>query len=254
MRLVDAHCHFMDLANPKEAIESAVQKGVERIVSNGVDKKTNLRNQELHEQFPLVLACYGLHPKECLEQTENKNKKTLEWMEKQLEEGDAANIGETGLDFLLAKTMEQRNRQKYWFEKQLELAKRFGKAVSVHSRESLAETFKTVQKTGNQKALFHWFDGNEKELQAICESGFFVSIGPAAFSQKKIQLVAKGVPLENLLLETDCPVAFNGKNSEPSWIRKVAEKIAQIRQESLEEIARKTTKNAEKLFNPTNEF
>ncbi len=254
MVFVDAHCHFTDLANPKEAIESAVQKGVERIISNGIDEKTNLCNQELHEQFPLVLACYGLHPKECLEQTEAKNQQTVEWMEKQLEKGDHANIGEIGLDFLLAKTMEQRNRQKYWFEKQLELAKRFGKAVSVHSRESLAETVKTVQKTGNEKALFHWFDGNEKELQAICENGFFVSIGPAVFSQKKIRQIAERVPMESLLLETDAPVRFNGKNSEPSWIRKVAEKIAQIRQEPLETIAKKTTSNAQRLFEPKTDF
>lgn len=251
MRFVDAHCHFMDLPNPMEAIEKAVQKGVERIVSNGVDEKTNRRNQELHKQFPMVSVCYGLHPKECLEQTEAKNQKTVEWITRQLEEGDAANIGEIGLDFLLAKTTEQKNRQKKWFEKQLELAKRFDKAVTVHSRESLAETFKTVQQNGNQKALFHWFDGNEKELKAICENGFFVSIGPAVFSQKKIQWIAQEAPLENLLLETDCPVRFNGKTSEPSWIREVAEKIAELRGEPVETIAKKTTQNAEKLFNLT---
>jgi len=254
MIFVDAHCHFMDLPNPGEAIEKAVQKGVERIVSNGIDQKTNLRNQELAERFPMVSVCYGLHPKECLEQTESKNQQAVEWIEKKLEEGDAANIGETGLDFLLAKTMKQRNRQQRWFEKQLEPAKRFDKAVSIHSREALAETFKTVQQTGNQRALFHWFDGNENELKAICESGFFVSIGPAVFSQKKIQAIAKAVPLENLLLETDSPVRFNGKASEPGWIRKVAEKIAELRQEPLEKIARKTTANAQKLFKTKIDF
>jgi TatD DNase family protein len=254
MLLIDAHCHFMDLKNPKEAVQNALQNGVIGIVSNGLDEKTNRLNQELAGQFPTIMACYGLHPKECLEQTEAKNKKTIEWTEKQFEAGDNANVGEIGLDFLLAKTIEQQKRQQFWFEKQLELAKRFEKAVSIHSRESLDKTIALVQKNGNEKALFHWFDGNEKELKTICENGFFVSIGPAVLTQKKIQTIAKQVSLENLLLETDSPVRFNGKPAEPAWIRMVGEKISELRQEPLETIAQETTKNAEQLFNTKIDF
>lgn len=246
--LVDSHCHFMDLPNPKEALKQAAENGVQRIVSNGVDLESNLRNLEASNRFPPVFACVGLHPKECLEQTEAKNQKTIDWIQQQSEKNGIVGIGEIGLDFWIAKTAEQQKRQQRWFEKQLVLAAEFEKPVSIHARNAHSAAFNFVQKNGIQKALFHWFDGNENEWKTVCENGFFVSIGPAVFSQKKIQLLAQQVPLENLLLETDCPVSFNGKPSQPFWVRMVAQKIAEMRKEPFETVAEQTTQNAQQFF------
>jgi TatD DNase family protein len=248
MIFTDAHCHFMDLPSSEEAAQKALRNGVTRIVSNGVDLKSNIRNQELARQFPVILPSFGLHPKECLEQTESKNQKTIEWMEQQLKSNRAAAVGETGLDFSLAKTSEQRERQKKWFQQQLEMGKQFNRTVSIHSREALHETIRMVLENENKQALFHWFDGNAEQLETVCQNGFFVSIGPAVFSQKKIQEIGQCVELENLVLETDCPVKFNGQASEPSWIPEIAKKMAELRKEPLEKIAEKTTVNAQKLF------
>lgn len=241
--LADAHCHLQDLTAPEKALKNAEKNGVRLIVSNGVDLDSNQRLAELRPTIPSLVPFFGLHPANCLEQTSAKNRQTISWIEKRLKGNEPNGIGETGLDFLHAQTTRQKKRQQNWFEQQVELAQRFDKPLSIHTRQATTACLNILQKFDVQDVLFHWFCGSFAELQTVCENGFFVSVGPAVFSQKKIQEIAARVPMENLVLETDAPVPFNGKTSEPAWIPQVAQKIAHIRLESVETVAQKTFQN-----------
>lgn len=253
--LIDSHTHLVEVANPKQVLQNARQKGVEWIVCNGVGFDSNQKNQVLCKSINGLWPCFGLHPKESLEQTPTKNQRTIDWIQHEFENNASCGLGETGVDFLVAKTPTQQQTQLEWFEKQLDLANQFSKCVTIHARSALKIALQTVQKKQTESCLFHWFDGTPDQLHTICDNGFLVSVGPAVLSQTKIQHVAQRVALENLVLETDCPVQFNQTPSEPAWIPLVAQKIAEIKQMPIEEIARQTTRNAVRFFNlPITDF
>ncbi|MBU0636204.1 TatD family hydrolase [Candidatus Micrarchaeota archaeon] len=246
--LIDAHSHFNDLKDPVNALERATKNRVEKVVSNSVDWKSNQQNHKISQELDCIHPCFGLHPKNCLEQTQSKNQKTIEWIQKQFEEKTKASIGETGLDFLRVENAFQRKIQEKWFEQQLEIAKQFQKPISIHCRQAIPRAIEIVTQKKIEKALFHWFDGTPTELETICSNGYLVSIGPSVLTQQKIQKIAQNVELDHLVLETDAPIQFNGKKAEPAWIRTVATKIAAIRSESFKKIAHSTTQNAIRFF------
>ncbi|MDO8427620.1 MAG: TatD family hydrolase [Candidatus Diapherotrites archaeon] len=242
----DIHCHLDELENIPELIARAKENQVEIMFSNSVDLKSMQANLKLGKQFSEIKPLLGLHPKDILKMSDSEIEIGLKFIEKNLK--NCAGIGEIGLDYKYAETGTQQQKQQTIFEQQIQIAKENDLAIEVHSRRAREQCLETLKKMNAEKVLLHWFNGNQKQIQIIQDHNWFVSIGASILFQDYNHEVIKALELEHLLIETDTPVPFNGQNSEPAWIRKIAEKIAEIKEISLKEIEKTTWKNTKKLF------
>lgn len=244
--LADSHCHLNEFKNVAEQVKKAANVGVVQIVSNSVDLESMQKNLRIAKSFKEVQCALGLHPSNVLQMGNKEIEYALAFIEKNAAKCIA--IGETGLDFRHAETELQRAKQRESFTKQIELAKELDKPVIVHSRMARAECVKLLAKHNVEKVLMHWFIANDKLLQKVIDLKYFISIGPSVLFNGHICRFLEKVPIENLLLETDAPVSYNGKRAEPFWIKSVAEKVASVLQISLKEVEKHTSKNFSKLF------
>ena len=239
--LIDAHCHLNEFRNIAETITRAKKENVGKIFSCAVDAKSILAHIEMQEKFPELEIALGLHPSNSVfYTTPSEIKHTISLAKENIDKALA--VGEIGLDFKHADTEEKRKLQRKVFSQQLGIAEENKKPVVVHSRRSHLECFEILEGFSLPSVLMHWFY-DSKFLKQIVDAGFYASIGPSVFSDSMVQEFALKLPLENLLLETDGPVRFNGKPAEPAWIKKVAEKVAELKEISLEEIEKVCEKN-----------
>jgi len=244
MLLIDTHAHLDEFENLKPILEKARRIGVIAVIAVGSSLETNLKILRIGEEFQgYVYPALGIHPWNLTSRPEDveENFRLIEG-----EIGKAVAIGEVGLDFWI-KT--DRNIQVKVFKRAVELAVRYGKPLSIHSRGAWSEVFEIVKSMGVEKAVFHWYSGPEDVLNRILDSGYYVSATPAAqYSRYHIEAVRR-VPLESLLLETDCPVVYRGVSSDPSSVVETAKAISSIKGIPVDEVAEKTTRNAVKVFN-----
>jgi len=244
---VDVHCHLTEVSDLGQLIQRALGKKVELMLSNSVDLPSMQANLSMQKDFPEVKALLGLHPGDLLELTDERIQEAIDFIELNLDK--ASGVGETGLDFAFAKTKERQEKQLKAFKDQIELALDFDKPVCVHSRNARQETVNALKEAGARKVLMHWFTASEKLVKEVIDSGWFISFGPSILGSEHFNSIVKRVPLSNLLLETDAPVHFNGKPSEPSWIPLIAKKVSELKGISLKEVEETTTQGAFNLFN-----
>ena len=256
--LVDSHAHLdqpeydRDL---EEVISRAVGAGVGRIITIGLDAVSSRRSIDLAEKYPAVYATVGLHPSsaEMYSDTLMAELKSLARHPK------VVGIGETGLDFYRKRA--PREAQERAFRGQLDLAADLGLPVVIHDREAhdrvidmIAEWIVGRGKNLVRRGVMHCFSGDVAMAQRIVGMGFFVSIaGPVTYpNAKRLVEVVRSVPLSHLMVETDCPFLapqlHRGKRNEPAYVRSVAEKIAQLKGCSVEQVAAETTETACRLF------
>ena len=256
MQLIDTHVHINfdvfqgDLSSLKQRWQEA---GVIHLVHSCVEPKEFQGIQSLANKFPELSFAVGLHPLDAHKWTEGMAEEILT-----LAKSDprVVAIGETGLDFYKS---SDRDLQKVVLQAQLEIAKELDKPVIIHCRDatdSLRNLLKNFWQThGAVKGVMHCWGGNEVETQWFLDLGFYISFsGIVTFKNaKQVQASAKIVPDDRLLIETDCPflapVPRRGKTNEPSYVRHVAEYLADLRGVALESIAQQTTENACRLFN-----
>ncbi len=241
----DAHCHFNEFEEPEVEVLKAKRANVQGIVSNSVDLESMKRNIGLSSEFPGVKCALGLHPSNLLLMGEREIGGALAFLKKNLDKAVA--VGEIGLDFKHADSVKKREKQARYFETQLEIAERFGKPVIVHSRLAVSEAIRIVSEHGC-RVLFHWFSGTEGELERAIEFGGFFSVGPAVEFDSSIRMIAREMPLDKLLTETDAPVPFKGRPSAPDWIPRVVEEIARARNEDTSGLERAIEKNFKEFF------
>lgn len=243
---MDGHCHFFGFASPAEILKKMETARVRGVVSCGTGLSSNKKALLQQKQFKIVLAAVGLHPEAVLANSEKENSRCVEWIQKNIL--DAVGVGEIGLDFKYADTIEKKEKLQKWFERLLKIASESEKPVLVHSRKAVDETIFALEKFGMKKVLIHWFDGTSEQLARIQNNGWLVSVGPAVLNRKKIQKIAVTVSLDCLVLETDCPTLFNGVLSAPSWIPLVGQKVAELRNTDVQTICRETTQNLQNLL------
>jgi TatD DNase family protein len=154
-------------------------------------------------------------------------------------------IGEIGLDYQYD---INKTKQKEIFENMLQISKKLGKPVCLHSRKAWDDVFSLVQTMGISKAVFHWYSGPNEVLKKILDNGYFVSATPAVWHSPKHRNAIEMTPVESILLETDTPVKYGGVPSEPSDVTKVLNMVAKIKNISIDKLADITTNNACKLF------
>lgn len=243
---IDSHCHLDQMPEIKGIVERAVQAGVKKMVSASVDLQSCGKNLELAQEFREIFPALGIHPETVISANDASLNECLEFIEEN--SGKAIAFGETGLDFKYAENEFQKQRQVEFFRKHVALAKEFDKAIIVHSRRARKECLELLEQAGAEKVLMHWFYGNSKELAVIKDNGWFLSLGPSILDAMHAQEFALKAEPEQILLETDAPVEFNGLRSEPAWISKVAEKTAELKELDLKELEGITEKNAANLF------
>ena len=253
MYLIDTHTHIYDhqfSLDRNEAMQRALDAGVRMMLLPNVDASTIAPMLELYEQFPdCTRVMMGLQPEEVKEDY----KQVLDLMEKELERGIYIGVGEVGLDFYWDSTYEK--QQLDAFETQLDWAKQLGLPLSIHCRNAFEKMVKILERKqdGGLRGIMHCFTGTKEEAKVYLELGFHLGLGGVTtYKNCGVKDFLPNLPLNRIVLETDAPylapVPCRGKRNEPAFLVHTAQKIAEIRQTTLEEVAEATSVNACSLF------
>lgn len=253
-RLIDTHAHLDEIEDLDKAIKEAKNVGLVAIIAVGQDYESNIKILEMSEKYKgFVHPGLGLHPWSLGTLDASKIDVTLHFIEENITKAVA--VGEVGLDYDKRVTASvDKERQKEYFKAVLELARKYDKAVSVHARYSWKDSYDLVKASGVKRAIFHWYTGFSSVLREIISEGYFISATPAAEYHDEHRRAIRETPLENLLLETDCPVTYGRENkyqSRPTDILRSLKAVAQIKGLAADVIAVRTTENALRFFRLT---
>lgn len=252
--LFDSHAHLDDSRFDEDrdaVIKRAKEKGVQYILNPGADLNTSINAVSLAEEYDMIYAAVGVHPHDVKDMDEA----TLGIIKSFTSKEKVVAIGEIGLDFHYDHS--PREDQRKWFRRQIELAKEVKLPIIVHDREAHGEVFDILKeyKAGEFGCVMHCYSSSLELAREYVKRGIYISLaGPVTFKNAaKTYEVAKEIPLEWLLVETDCPylapIPYRGKRNEPAYVRQVAEKIAEAKGISFEKVAQQTNENARRLFN-----
>ncbi len=229
--LVDAHCHLHEFTDVR--IREFVSNFT--IVAVSDDEPSSRKTLELAKTYDSVVPCVGVHPWMVDKVPSDEADKVCKLA------GEAMCIGEVGLDTkFVPDTIE---RQREFFLKFLNVAKEYSLPMNIHSAGAWREVFDLVIKYDIERANFHWYTGPLDLLEEIVNKGYFVSINPAIKIQKKHQEVAKLVPLDRLLLESDGPYSYRGLELEPPLIRDTVNFLSNLKNVPPQEIIEKVRNN-----------
>ena len=249
---IDSHTHIQisQFDPDRDAVlKRALEAGVSTILVIGFDLKTSLGAVELAEKHENLFATVGMHPHDAKDLTPD----VLKTFRELLHHPKVIALGEIGLDYY--RNLSPHAVQKDAFEKQLDLAEEMGMPIIVHNRDAYMDILPILEaRRGQIQGVLHCFTGDVELMHRSIEIGFHIGIGGIVTypNAKDVQAVAREVPLERLLIETDCPwlapQSWRGKRNEPAYVRAVAEKIAELRETSVGTIGEITTKNFNLLF------
>jgi TatD DNase family protein len=250
--MIDTHCHLnidplLDRAG--EVIDSALEQGVDKMVVIGIDISTSEKAVMLAEKYPQVYAAVGIHPNDCAKAPDNWEKHILDM----LDHPDVVAVGETGLDYYWDDSPA--DLQKVFFRDHLDLALATGKPAVIHNRDADQDIMQQVLEHGNTRGVFHCWPSGWDIAKPLLDKGYHISFtGTVTFKKNlPVQDVATRMPLDRLMLETDSPfltpVPHRGKRpNEPKYLSHIAEKIAELRGVSIEDVTQTTTNNANLFF------
>ncbi|MFB1051085.1 TatD family hydrolase [Paraliobacillus sp. JSM ZJ581] len=251
--LFDTHVHLNVRQfdqDREEVIERAKEAGVTHMVIVGFDHETIPKAIELAETYEHFYAAVGWHPVDAIDFTE----KELKWLEELASHPKVVALGEMGLDYHWDKSPH--DVQKEVFRKQIRLAREVNMPIIIHNREATEDIIKILQEEQASEVggIMHCYNDDPIYVPACLDMNFYISLGgPVTFKNAKLpKEVAKMVPLDRLLIETDCPFLAphpnRGKRNEPAYVALVADQIATLRGISAEEVQEATRKNAHHLF------
>lgn len=252
--LFDTHVHlnaWQFKEDREETIQRAFDTGVKYMVVVGFDHETIPLAIEIAEKYETIYAAVGWHPVDAIDMTD----KELAWIEELSEHPKVVAIGEMGLDYHWDKS--PKDVQANVFRKQIRLAKKLDMPIIIHNREATEDIIQILEEEEAHMVggIMHCYNDSVKYVQRVLDMNFYISLGgPVTFKNAPLpKEVAKEVPLERLLIETDAPYLAphpkRGKRNEPAYVKLVAEQIAELRGIPLEEVERQTTENAFQIFN-----
>ena len=246
---IDTHCHLYDeyYSDMDRVIQNAVKNNVKRVIVNGCDMKSNKEVLELIKKYDIVYGALGFHPSEL----DGISDEELKWLDDNLDNSKIVAVGEIGLDYHYDET--DREKQQYFFRKQLEIAKKHNLPVIVHSRDSIQDTY-NILKDSSVKGVLHCYSGSLEMAREFIKIGYFLGVGGIITfkNAKNIINVINNIGLEYILLETDSPYLapepYRGRTNEPAYIPIIASKIAALKGVSISEVERITTGTARDIF------
>lgn len=251
--LFDTHCHinvdaFED--DLEAVLQRAEEAGVERFAVVGFDAQTIKKSLALSQEYPQIYSIIGWHPTEAA----SYDARVQESLEALLEHDKVVAMGEMGLDYHW--DTAPHSVQGKVFRQQIAVAKQHQLPISIHMRDAIDDTYRILREedVSNIGGIMHSYSGDVAYMERFLDLGMHISLsGVVTFKKAKdVHGVAKAVPLDRLLIETDAPylapVPHRGHRNEPAYVKHVCERIAELRGISPEEVAEATTRNANKLF------
>jgi len=250
--MIETHAHlYADKFDEDRAemMERAEQAGVEKFYMPNIDHESIEPMMEVEEKFPNAIAMMGLHPCSVTKQFEKQLYEVEDWLNKR----QFVAVGEIGLDFYWDKSLMK--EQKEALKIQIDLANKFQLPIILHCRDSFQETYEIVKemKDDNLKGVFHCFTGNSEDAKKVIDLGFYIGIGGVVtFKNGGLAEHIPEIDTNRMVLETDAPYLAptpkRGKRNEPAYLDLIAQKIADLKQISKEELVNITSTNARELF------
>ena len=233
--------------NRDQFIQRALENQVENMVVVGYDLDSSKKAVEIAHEYPFIYAAVGISPNDCKETTDDD----LNEVEKMLQDPRVVALGEIGLDYYWNEASHE--KQKDVFAKQIQIAKKYQKPIVIHARDAYEDTYEVLKRNGH-RGIMHCYSGSVEMAKRFVELGFYISLaGPVTFKNARVPKdVAANINIENLLIETDCPYLtphpFRGKLNEPANVVYIAQEIAKLKNMEIENVASKTTFNANTIF------
>ncbi len=252
--LVDSHAHLDSKPYTNDlddVIRRAREHGVENILTVGCDLESSRTSVDLAIRYPNVYASIGIHPHDA----STVNDDVIDELHRMAESVDkVVAIGETGLDFY--RDRSPRDLQKESFRRHIQLAKKLRKPLIIHDRDAHDDVIQVMHEENAREAggVLHCFSGDLEMARKCVEMGFYISFaGPLTYPKNDaLRSIAQALPIDVMLVETDCPYLspqnWRGKRCEPAYVRATAEKLAEVKGLTLEDVARITSLNAWRLF------
>ncbi|MBO5856865.1 MAG: TatD family hydrolase [Clostridia bacterium] len=249
--IFDTHAHYNDKAFDEDRtnlLDSFSESGILGVINCGTDIESSKKSIELSEQYDFMYCAVGVHPEDITKTSENY----IDEIRELAKHKKCVAIGEIGLDYYWVK--DNKEEQKKIFTEQIILANELNLPVIIHSRDAHNDTLEILKKY-KPKGVLHCFSGSVEIMKEVLKLGMYIGLGGAVtFKNARVPLeVAKNLPLERLLLETDCPymspVPHRGKRNQSTYISFVAKKIAEVKNLTKEEVLATANRNATELFN-----
>ena len=253
--IFETHAHYDDeqFESGREAlIASLPDCGIKRVVNVGASIASTKNSIELAKQYDFVYAAVGVHPSEIAE----LNEENFAWLRQLTGLKKVVAVGEIGLDYYWDKEPEIQERQRYWFKRQMELAKETGLPIIVHSRDAAEDTMRVMKEAHAEEipGVIHCYSYSPEMAKEFIKMGYYIGVGGVVTfkNAKKLKETVEQIPLERILLETDCPYMspepYRGKRNDSRNIPYIIEKIAELKGLTSEEVERVTWENALKLY------
>lgn len=248
----DSHAHINDRRfdeDRSELINSLFENGIYAFCEIGYDIESSKKATELANQYQNIYAAVGVHPADVDKLDDGR----LTQIENMLSDKKVVALGEIGLDYHFDDS-PSKECQKKWFKAQIEVAKANNIPIVVHSRDAMEDTINILKASGYSNGIIHCYSGSKESAKILLDMGFYISIsGPVTFKNAgKLLEVAKYIPDDRILIETDCPYLapepYRGKRNCPLYVKKVCEKIAGLRGVSVEQLAKITKNNAKSVY------
>lgn len=253
--IFETHAHYDDdkyNEDREELLKRVHESGVSPIINVGASIESTKRTIELANSHDYIYAAVGIHPSDI----GGLNEESFEWLNEQTKLERVVAVGEIGLDYYWDKEADVQKAQRYWFARQMDMARDTGLPVIIHSRDAAEDTMK-VMKECNAKdvpGVVHCYSYSKEMAREFIKMGYYIGVGGVVTfkNAKKLVETVEDIPIEKILLETDCPYMapepHRGTRNDSSNIPYVIEKIAQIKRISKEEVERITEENAYNLF------
>lgn len=257
MKLFDSHAHYDDTKfseDREEIIMKIKESGIEKFVSAGYSLESSIRNLELSKKYEFIYTISGISPNDIPELKEEIDGEIYK-IKEIAKENKVVAIGEIGLDYYW--NQENKELQKYAFIEQIKIANELEKPIVIHTREAVMDTLEILKniQQANNKGVFHCCPLNRELVKEALKLGYYISFaGPITFkNSKNADEIIKMVPMDKILIETDSPYLSpepnRGKRNDSRNLLHIAKKIAEVKELSLEEIAKITFENTNKIFN-----
>lgn len=253
--IFETHAHYDDEQfdlDREELLSSMPEQGVGTIVNVSATYESCERVVELVKRYSFMYAAVGIHPDEV----GSLNEERFQQMKELCKQEKVVAVGEIGLDYYWDN--ESHDVQKEWFVRQLDLARELNLPVLIHSREAAADTMEIMKEHGQGlRGVIHCYSYSKEQAKEYVKMGYYIGVGGVVTfkNARKLKETVEEIPLTSIVLETDCPylapVPFRGKRNNSSYIKYVAEEIAEIKGISYEAVVEQTEKNARDLYNLT---
>ncbi len=251
--LFDSHAHYDDERfndDRDQVILEAHKSGVSYILNASSSMESSVKSIQLAEKFDFVYASVGIHPHSAA----HANDSMMTILAEMASNSKVVAIGETGLDYHY--DFSPREVQKFWFAQHIYLARQLGLPLVIHDREAHNDVLGLVEseKAKDVGGVFHCYSGSVEMADRVLKNNFYISVGGVVTfkNARRLVEVVRHVPLDKLLIETDCPYMapepYRGRRNDSRYVRLVAEKIAEIKGLEFEEVAETTAENARRLF------